>query len=240
MGLARGRPATIADLGHQAPRTRRPRRRPARAGGPEGLVAGALGGVEAGYHLTGAMLAEAGDAIGGTLEFVPPVAPCRRPADTRQRPARPASATTRADDVPAGRRREGGHRDRRRGPPRPGRAGARGATAGRDPGRPRPDRRSSAADRDEDLRRERGARRARARRPGLPGRRQLPARRHGAARGAGGAGGRARRAAGGAATEGDVRGDSAGTIGGGRDRSDRLVGAARDERQGRAGGHRTT
>ena len=41
-------------------------------GGPEGLVAGALGGVEAGYHLTSAMLAEAGDAIGGTLEFVPP------------------------------------------------------------------------------------------------------------------------------------------------------------------------
>ena len=41
-------------------------------GGPEGLVAGALGGVEAGYRLTGAMLAEAGDAIGGTLEFVPP------------------------------------------------------------------------------------------------------------------------------------------------------------------------
>jgi hypothetical protein len=41
-------------------------------GGPEGLVAGALGGVEAGYRLTSAMLAEAGDAIGGTLEFVPP------------------------------------------------------------------------------------------------------------------------------------------------------------------------
>ncbi|HEY8198976.1 MAG TPA: hypothetical protein VIF44_04340 [Candidatus Limnocylindrales bacterium] len=41
-------------------------------GGPEGLVAGALGGVEAGYRLTSAMLAEEGDAIGGTLEFVPP------------------------------------------------------------------------------------------------------------------------------------------------------------------------
>ena len=35
-------------------------------------MAGALGGVEAGYRLTSAMLAEAGDAIGGTLEFVPP------------------------------------------------------------------------------------------------------------------------------------------------------------------------
>ncbi|MFI5291335.1 MAG: hypothetical protein ACHQ02_00560 [Candidatus Limnocylindrales bacterium] len=41
-------------------------------GGPEGLVAGALGGVEAGFRMTSAMLAEAGDAIGGTIEFVPP------------------------------------------------------------------------------------------------------------------------------------------------------------------------
>ncbi|HEV8516254.1 MAG TPA: hypothetical protein VGQ47_01285 [Candidatus Limnocylindrales bacterium] len=41
-------------------------------GGPEGLVAGALGGVGAGYRLTGALLAEAGDEIGGTLEFAPP------------------------------------------------------------------------------------------------------------------------------------------------------------------------
>jgi hypothetical protein len=44
-------------------------------GGPEGLVACALGGVEAGYRLTGAFLAEAGDSVGGTLEFVPPGAP---------------------------------------------------------------------------------------------------------------------------------------------------------------------
>ncbi|MGC8635175.1 MAG: hypothetical protein ACP5VP_11050 [Candidatus Limnocylindrales bacterium] len=38
-------------------------------GGPEGLVAGALGGVGAGYRLTNALLAEAGDLVGGTLEF---------------------------------------------------------------------------------------------------------------------------------------------------------------------------
>src|SRR3990172_2557540 len=44
-------------------------------GGPEALVAGALGGVEAGYRLIGAFLAETGEAIGGTLEFVPPGAP---------------------------------------------------------------------------------------------------------------------------------------------------------------------
>lgn len=41
-------------------------------GGPEGLVAGVLGGVGAGYRLVAALLAEAGDQIGGTLEFVPP------------------------------------------------------------------------------------------------------------------------------------------------------------------------
>ncbi len=52
-------------------------------GGPEGLVAGALGGVEAGYRLTSAMLAEAGDAIGGTLEFVPPGGAAPRGARTR-------------------------------------------------------------------------------------------------------------------------------------------------------------
>jgi hypothetical protein len=44
-------------------------------GGPEGLVAGVLGGVGAGYRLTGALLAESGEEIGGTLEFVPPGAP---------------------------------------------------------------------------------------------------------------------------------------------------------------------
>jgi hypothetical protein len=44
-------------------------------GGPEGLVAGVLGGVGAGYRLTGALLAETGEEIGGTLEFVPPGAP---------------------------------------------------------------------------------------------------------------------------------------------------------------------
>jgi hypothetical protein len=44
-------------------------------GGPEGLVASALGGIEAGYRLTGAFLAEAGETMGGTLELVPPGAP---------------------------------------------------------------------------------------------------------------------------------------------------------------------
>jgi hypothetical protein len=41
-------------------------------GGPEGLVAAALGGVAAGYRLVGARLAEPGEEIGGTVEFVPP------------------------------------------------------------------------------------------------------------------------------------------------------------------------
>jgi hypothetical protein len=41
-------------------------------GGPEGLVASALGGVAAGYRLVGARLAEPGEEIGGTVEFVPP------------------------------------------------------------------------------------------------------------------------------------------------------------------------
>jgi hypothetical protein len=41
-------------------------------GGPEGLVASALGGVAAGYRLVGARLAEPGEETGGTVEFVPP------------------------------------------------------------------------------------------------------------------------------------------------------------------------
>jgi hypothetical protein len=41
-------------------------------GGPEGLVAAALGGVAAGYRLVGARLAEPGEEIGGTVDFVPP------------------------------------------------------------------------------------------------------------------------------------------------------------------------
>ncbi|HSS36417.1 MAG TPA: hypothetical protein VLR93_09085, partial [Patescibacteria group bacterium] len=44
-------------------------------GGPEGLVAAALGGVASGYRLVGARLAEPGEEIGGTVEFVPPGAP---------------------------------------------------------------------------------------------------------------------------------------------------------------------
>ncbi|CAN5840949.1 hypothetical protein BH24CHL6_BH24CHL6_07950 [soil metagenome] len=38
-------------------------------GGPDGLVAGVLGGVGAGFRLTSALLGEAGDEIGGLLEF---------------------------------------------------------------------------------------------------------------------------------------------------------------------------
>ncbi|HXQ95380.1 MAG TPA: hypothetical protein VN800_00520 [Candidatus Acidoferrales bacterium] len=38
-------------------------------GGPEALVAGALGGVGAGYRLSTALLAEADELVGGTLEF---------------------------------------------------------------------------------------------------------------------------------------------------------------------------
>jgi hypothetical protein len=38
-------------------------------GGPDGLVAGVLGGVGAGYRLTSALLSEVGDEIGGLLEF---------------------------------------------------------------------------------------------------------------------------------------------------------------------------
>jgi hypothetical protein len=41
-------------------------------GGPEGLLAAALGGVAAGYRLVGARLAEPGEETGGTVEFVPP------------------------------------------------------------------------------------------------------------------------------------------------------------------------
>ncbi|HEY7827319.1 MAG TPA: hypothetical protein VIB99_03735, partial [Candidatus Limnocylindrales bacterium] len=41
-------------------------------GGPEGLLAAALGGVGAGYRLVAARLAEPGEETGGTVEFVPP------------------------------------------------------------------------------------------------------------------------------------------------------------------------
>lgn len=44
-------------------------------GGPEALVAAALGGVGAGYRLVGARLAEPGEDIGGTIELVPPGRP---------------------------------------------------------------------------------------------------------------------------------------------------------------------
>jgi hypothetical protein len=63
-------------------------------GGPEGLVAGALGGVGAGYRLTGALLAEAGDEIGGTLEFTPPDGPGRDWLRSHVRSAPPPQETS--------------------------------------------------------------------------------------------------------------------------------------------------
>ncbi len=42
------------------------------AGGPEALVAAALGGVRAGYRLVGARIGESGEESGGIVEFVPP------------------------------------------------------------------------------------------------------------------------------------------------------------------------
>ncbi|HET7678266.1 MAG TPA: hypothetical protein VFK38_10500 [Candidatus Limnocylindrales bacterium] len=52
-------------------------------GGAEGLVAGALGAVGAGYRLVGALLTEGDDVIGGTLEFAPPGASAARGPRTR-------------------------------------------------------------------------------------------------------------------------------------------------------------
>lgn len=59
-------------------------------GGPEGLVAAALGGIGAGYRLIGARLAEPGEEIGGTVEFVPPGAPVPVGPRTRANVALPA------------------------------------------------------------------------------------------------------------------------------------------------------
>ena len=52
-------------------------------GGPESLVAGALGGVGAGYRLTSALLAESDDQVGGTLEFLRPGASLQRDGHLR-------------------------------------------------------------------------------------------------------------------------------------------------------------
>ncbi len=49
----------------------------------EGLVAGVLGGVGAGYALTSALLAESDDGYGGVLEFAPPGAAMGRGPRTR-------------------------------------------------------------------------------------------------------------------------------------------------------------
>ncbi len=53
------------------------------AGPAEGLVAGVLGGVGAGYALTAALLAETDDGYGGLLEFAPPGATPGRGPRTR-------------------------------------------------------------------------------------------------------------------------------------------------------------
>ena len=42
------------------------------SGGPEALVAAALGGVRAGFRLVGARLGEPGEEVGGVVEFIPP------------------------------------------------------------------------------------------------------------------------------------------------------------------------
>lgn len=61
------------------------------AGGPEALVAAALGGVGAGYRLTEARLAEAEEDVGGTVELIPPGAAL--PPGPRSRANRPLHPT---------------------------------------------------------------------------------------------------------------------------------------------------
>jgi hypothetical protein len=53
------------------------------AGGPEALVAAALGGVRAGFRLVGARLGEPGDEVGGIVEFIPPGGTLAPPPRTR-------------------------------------------------------------------------------------------------------------------------------------------------------------
>jgi hypothetical protein len=53
------------------------------SGGPEALVAAALGGVGAGYRVTEARLAEADEEVGGIVELVPPGGILPPPARTR-------------------------------------------------------------------------------------------------------------------------------------------------------------
>ena len=65
--------------------------------GPGGLVSGVLGGVAAGYRLATAVLAESGDEITGTLEFVAPAAEAGAGADAS---IFPLSATAGPGPVP--------------------------------------------------------------------------------------------------------------------------------------------
>jgi hypothetical protein len=51
--------------------------------GPEALVAATLGGIRAGFRLVGARIGEAGDEVGGIVEFVPPRATLAPPPRTR-------------------------------------------------------------------------------------------------------------------------------------------------------------
>ena len=61
------------------------------AGGPEALVAAAVGGASAGFRLVSARLAEAEEELGGIVEFVPPGATL--PPGPRSRANRPLEAT---------------------------------------------------------------------------------------------------------------------------------------------------
>ena len=88
------------------------------AGGPEALVAAALGGVRAGYRLVGARLGEPGDEVGGIVEFIPPGGTLAPPPRTRANIGLPHTA---------GRRR----RSRRRARTRPVRRRRSASTAGR-------------------------------------------------------------------------------------------------------------
>ena len=95
------------------------------AGGPEALVAAALGGVRAGFRLVGARLGEPGDEVGGIVEFIPPGRHARAAAadageHRRWRTRRAARATrTSCPGAACSPRRSASTGARSRGPRRP-------------------------------------------------------------------------------------------------------------------------